>query len=335
MKKTLILLLLLPHLFFAQRKEIAFRTFTLLPSVCKGFQTSSGSLLFIPSSAFVKENGEDCNGVVTLKYREFHSQTDMFYGNINMIYDDNSKYRILESAGMFEIEAWCGNQKLKLREGKSIQVRMKTRRNLDSLFSFIYNRTKRTWSKYSAKVMDFSFFKNKNNADSTTLWGSPKVKPPEINVEIETGGVFNPNAYYGPVLPEGFFKGVDIKELGLFNYDGVIKDSLAVPVQPEFNVKINFGAYDHMICVAYESRNTLVSYTPDQLKDKFVFLKLKGIKVFISEKGEPVAVLKNNELDKVNFEDYRNKPISITLEPLPVKPKNEKELAAATGLKTE
>ena len=74
-----------------------------------------------------------------------------------MVYEDGKKYSLLESVGMFEIEAWCGTTKLILVEGKQIQVRMKTRRNLSGLMSFIYNREKNTWSKYTSKVFDFSY----------------------------------------------------------------------------------------------------------------------------------------------------------------------------------
>jgi hypothetical protein len=336
MKTFLIAFFLSPILLLSQKKEFAFKTFTLHPVACSGFQTGSGSFIFVPQDAFVTESGESCTQKITIKYREFHSQTDMFYSGLNMIFNDNGKYRILESAGMFEIQAWCGDKKLLLKEGKMIQVRMKTRRNIDSLRSFIYNYENNTWSKYSARVFDFSYFKNKNSKDSLALWGSPAITSPQPSqdFESETGGNWVPEKLYNE-LPEGFFKGMNIGKLGTFNYDGVIKDSLAVPMIPQFTIRTSADTIQTKLFVAYEGKNTLVYYFPWDFKEHFVLLNVRGIKMFTEFSDGSIAVLKNGELDKVNLETYRNKSIQISLDKQPAKPKSEKELSAITGLKTE
>lgn len=331
MKKTFYALLFMPLFLLPQKKEIAFKTFTLNPSTCNGFQSSSGSLIFVPDNAFLTEDGLACSEKVTIKYREFHSQTDMFYAGINMIFEDDKKYRILESIGMFEIQAWCGTKKLFLKEGKSIQVRIKTRRNLDGLMSFIYNSEKNTWSKYSSKIFDFSYRENNNKADSTNLWGSAKISPQATaNIEYD-GGVFQPGVYVAK-LPEGFFKGMNINKLGLFNYDGVIKEELAVPMVPEFFVKQDGSKIQQKIYVVYQSRNSVVYYNPDDFAEHFVLLKAKGTRIFTEFADGSVACTSSGELDKLELELYRNKTCKIMLEKQPLKPKSEKELIAATGL---
>jgi hypothetical protein len=220
---------------------------------------------------------------------------------------------------------------VELREDKTIQVRMKTRRNLDSLRSFVYDPKKNTWKKYSSAIYDFSFFNNRNNKDSSALWGSGAVNNrKESNVEME--GFFTP--VYNQ-MPEGFFKGMNLKKLGIFNYDGVMKDSLAVPMIPQFSIKSTNDTIEEKVFVTYEGKNTLVYYYKWDFAEHFVLLKVKGIKIFTEYKDGSVAVLKNGELDKINLESYRGKIIPISLEKQPAKPKSEKELSAITGLKTE
>jgi hypothetical protein len=185
-------------------------------------------------------------------------------------------------------------------------------------------------------VYDFSFFKDRNNRDSTSLWGGAAINAQnaEQAVESEMPGLdYNYKVY--KEMPEGFFKGMNLDKLGIFNYDGVIKDSLAVPMVPQFAIKTTNDSIEEKIFVAYEGRNTLVYYYKWDFAEKFVLLKVKGIKMFTEYKDGSIAVLKNGELDKVDLETYRGKTIQISLDKLPAKPKSEKELAAATGLKTE
>ncbi len=338
MKNFIYTFLLLPLFLVSQTntkgipsRDIAFKTFTINPNSCNGFQCTSGSLIYVPNNAFTLEDGNACDGTIIIKYREFHSQTDMFYARINMLFADGKVYRILESAGMFEIQAWCGTKKLILQEGKQIQVRMKTRRNVAGLMSFIYDAEKNTWSKYPSKVYDFSYFENNNKADSVGIWGSAKVRRPSAALLDGDGEVFKP-LDYTKKLPEGFFKGINIGKLGLFNYDGVIKEELAVPMTPEFFVKQDGSPIQQKVYVVYQGRNSMVYYYPSDFAENFVLLKLKGTRIFTEFTDGSIAILKAGELDKLDLESYRKKGIKITLEKQPLKPKTEKELSEATGL---
>jgi len=332
MKQIFLLFLVMPLFFFAQKDRIPYKIFNYDSRTCNGYQHSSGSLIFIPTDAFELEGGETCAEKITIKYREFHSQMDMFYGGMNMLLNQDGKYRLLESVGMFEIQAWCGNKRLVLKEGKSIQVRMKTRRNLDNLKSFVYDTIKNTWSEYQSRVVDFSYLKDNNKKDSSSVWGPADVNnnaDREVNLEIaEMEG-------YKVQLPEGYFKGMDLKKLGIFNYDGVIKDSLAIPMVPEFFVVQDGSKIDQKVYVVYETKNTLVYYTPDQFKELFVLLNVKGIRMFTQYKDGSVACLKPGQLDNTDLETFRGKAAIFNLEKQPLKPKSEKELAKATGLNTK
>jgi hypothetical protein len=337
MKKLLLLIALVPFFSRAQDGEIPFKTYTVNPDFCRGFQTTTGSFIFIPDNAFEAEDGSMCSEKIIIKYREFHSQTDMFYSRLNMIWDDNGKRRILESVGMFEIQAWCGSKKLLLKEGKQIQIRMKTRRDLNGLMSFIYNDKKNMWTSYAAPVVDFSFREKQNNTDSLSYWGNSRTVTdngavmwdPEMGSEVM---VFNEVARR---MPEGFFKGMNLKNLGIFNYDGVIKDSLAVPMQPELFVRNEATPFQAKLYVIYPNRNTLVYYTPEDFKEHFVLLNVKGIKMFTEFTDGSFGLTKDDEINQLSIAGLKGKTVKFIFDKVPGKPKNEKELANKTGLNTQ
>ena len=132
---------------------------------------TSGSLIFIPENAF----GPACSAQIKIKYREIHNKVDMLKAAISMIYKENGKRRMLESAGMFEIYAECNGKALELAPNKTIQVRMKCQRILPDLQSFIFNKQKNAWEDAGLPVMDLSYRQNENNKDNTSLWGTPAV----------------------------------------------------------------------------------------------------------------------------------------------------------------
>ncbi|MBK9282863.1 MAG: hypothetical protein IPM51_00935 [Sphingobacteriaceae bacterium] len=336
MKKIVTLFIFVVFNCAAQNPEMAFKTYTINGGFCKGIQTHWGSLLFIPDNCFSDESGNTCNSVITIKYREFHSQTDMFYSGLNMILEKGTKYYLLESIGMFEIEAWCSDKRLFLREGKQIQVRMKTKRNLKDVSSFIYNSEKNLWNTYDSPVIDFSYFDKRNNADSLNYWGSGRVSAATatVDVEMESAEMYNPVTYFNK-MPEGYFKGMNIKKLGIFNYDAIMKDSLAIPMIPELLLRGGNTPIEQKLYVTYPNKNTLVYYFPSDFKERFVLLNQKGIKMFTESKDGVIAITNDSEINKLNLESYRQKTIPIYFDPIPAKPKNAKELSAATGLKTE
>lgn len=332
MKKIILFLLSVPVCLFSQENDIAFKTFTVNRDFCRGYQTTSGSFIFIPDNAFTLEDGSICGQSIVIKYREFHSQTDMFYSGINMLWDDNGRYRILESVGMFEIQAWCGDKKLVLRPEKEVQVRMKTRRDLKGLMSFVYNQAKNTWSRYESKVMDFSFREKASKSDSVDYWGSGRQAVDGGSAVIDGDGMEVFIQDIARKMPEGFFKGMNIKQMGIFNYDGVIKDSLAVPMVPEIYVRNESTIYNQKIYVTYPNRNTLVYYYPDDLKTNFVLLDVKGIRIFTEFSDGNVGVTRDEEIEKMVISGLRGKTVKFILDKTPARASSKKDLTAKTGI---
>ncbi|MBC7864634.1 MAG: hypothetical protein IAF38_16800 [Bacteroidia bacterium] len=337
MKKIIFAALFFPLLFTGQIKnmDVPFAEYPYDNSSCSGFKHPTGSLVFIPSDAFVMEDGSNCKGKIVIKYRELHTRIDMLASGINMILYREGKRKMLESVGMFEISATCSGKPMKLANGKFIQVRMKCLRNADNLQAFFYEKDKGYWTDEATAVTDFSYKKNDNNADNFKLWGNSSVGNTAIqNIELEG----NDSAYMKMVntmmgsLPEGFIKGMNVKTMGIHNYDFVIKDEKAIPIIAKFKLKTGEDITE-VVRVAYTKKNTLIQYSPDDMAERFVLLPEKGIRIFVYYEDGSVAIMNQEELDKLNLSNLRGKEHTFLLEKLPAKPKDRAALAEATRIK--
>lgn len=313
----------------------AFTNFNYKNNNCRGYTNANTSLIYIPSNSFCYEDGSACNDSIIVKYRELHSQTDMFVNKLNMFVKRNGKNHMLESAGMFEIKAECKGKPLKICEGKTIQVRFRSRRNIANLQAFKYDFTQNLWLDYG-KVYDFSYNK-KNPPNTFNLWGNsnlPAADTADFNVENE-GGNLNAIVWgeFLPLdLPDGIFMGININAIGIYNYDAVIKEENAIAFIPDFTV--NSGNEIGEICVAYEKKNTLVRYYPDDFAERFVLLNEKGIKIFTKLSDGSFAVLKEGTLDAIDLKTIKGTTFKMVLEKQPLKPKTIAELAKITKMNT-
>ncbi len=315
---------------FAQMENISFMEYDYQNKFCSGFKYGNGSLIFIPNNAFCFADGSNCDGKIKIKYREFHSQVDMLVANLNMLLNRGGKQFILESAGMFEIKAECDGKPMVLCEGKSIQVRMKCRRNLNNLEGFKYNEAINRWED-CCKVYDLSYDSTAKTND-VKLWGTGAMENTSevAGVDPEGNEFVDIKKMLGE-LPQGYFKGMSISSLGIYNYDKVIEDELAVLMIPEFMV--NTGEpIGEKIFVAYENRNTLIYYSQSDFAERFVLLNTKGIKIFSKLKDGSYATLKDGSLDKMNIKLMQNTKQTFVLEKQPFKPKNKAELAKVTKI---
>ena len=99
---------------------------------------STGSIITIPSAAFVDEDGKDVKGKVEIHYREFHDPIDILLSGIPMNYDSAGISYQLESAGMFEITATQDGKPVTLKPNKSLTVNMISHNNNATDYN-IYN----------------------------------------------------------------------------------------------------------------------------------------------------------------------------------------------------
>ena len=170
---TFILFLSFCSAIFSQVKNIDFMQFEYNNSSCNGYQYINGSFIFIPDNAFCFADGTPCSDKVIVKYREFHTQVDILVAGLNMLATINGKDAMLESIGMFEINAECKGKPVDLCNGKSIQVRMKCRRNLPNVSAYKYDENQKRWN-VSGQVFDFSFDTTKKY-NEPNRWGDQPI----------------------------------------------------------------------------------------------------------------------------------------------------------------
>ena len=107
-----------------QGAAVPFRRFVVKASQPQELEYDSGTKLSIPAGAIVDENGKPVEGMVEIRYREFHDVADILLSGIPMRYDSAGQSYILQSAGMAELRAYQGHQELSIAEGKEIGVEM-------------------------------------------------------------------------------------------------------------------------------------------------------------------------------------------------------------------
>lgn len=86
----------------------------------------SGTKLFIPANAFTYANNTPAAGPFRIRFREFHDQVDQMLSGIPMICDSAGVKKQFESAGMFDVMGFEGDDPVYIKEGKELVVDMPT-----------------------------------------------------------------------------------------------------------------------------------------------------------------------------------------------------------------
>ena len=108
--------------------DVPYRTVTFKAEEGVKFHHTTGSNITIPANALVDKHGNLVTGEVNVKYREFHDAYQIMQAGIPM---GNIENDALQSAGMFEIKAFQGNDELDLGAGKEIGVQLAAYRPSD------------------------------------------------------------------------------------------------------------------------------------------------------------------------------------------------------------
>lgn len=93
--------------------------FTLAPGQEAVFTSASGAMLTVPANALVLPNGKMPDGPATIQFLEASQPADWVFNHLSTHTTDG---QLLQTAGMFHIEASAGGQKLRLREGASLSL---------------------------------------------------------------------------------------------------------------------------------------------------------------------------------------------------------------------
>lgn len=85
-------------------------------------RSAEGTILRIPAKAFVYPNGTVVNGPVEVQYRQWTGMGDMLWSGLPLLNANGGDTSLFRTAGMFEINAYANNEKLRLVPGKEITV---------------------------------------------------------------------------------------------------------------------------------------------------------------------------------------------------------------------
>ncbi|WP_448520536.1 hypothetical protein [Rhodoflexus sp.] len=101
-----------------QGLEVPQQVFELNAADGNSFRLESGTLINIPPNAFADSQGKSVSGKVQLTYREFHDGLEMLASGIPMKDLD----KVLESAGMFEINGYQDGKPLTLTKPVAVSL---------------------------------------------------------------------------------------------------------------------------------------------------------------------------------------------------------------------
>ncbi len=167
--------------------DIARDSFTVDADSVTDLTYSSGSRLHVPADAFRTADGQDVSGKVTLRYREFHDQKDIFLSGIPMIYDSAGQKYVFESAGMMEITAWQNGHELTANPEKPIEVQMVSNTAEDRYNTYYLDTAEKRW--VNLNKTNLMALSPTAIADTAVTVKSYKTKEDDAGSEIATNPV--------------------------------------------------------------------------------------------------------------------------------------------------
>ena len=104
--------------------DIPYETYIVDAAEKSKLKYHTGTKIKVPKNAFIDEKGNDIDGEVELRYREFHDVADFFVSGIPMDYDSAGVKYHFESAGMMEMLAYKNGKPIFLKPEKEIKIEM-------------------------------------------------------------------------------------------------------------------------------------------------------------------------------------------------------------------
>lgn len=127
----------------------------------------NGSKITVPANAFETMDGEPVEGEVELQFTEYISQSAIIAEDLPMTYMENDKLELFESAGMFRVLAFQGEQTLRLRPDKHLDITTKGEKQGDFDFFRLENGD---WQKVNSEIVS-----QVGDADEDTPAGPPAM----------------------------------------------------------------------------------------------------------------------------------------------------------------
>lgn len=102
--------------------DVEAEVYTIEASKKSVIETPEGTIITVPESCLVDQNGQKIKGKVAVTYRAIDKPSEIMISGIPMTYDSAGVQNDFISAGMFEIQASQNNKEVFIEKGKSIAV---------------------------------------------------------------------------------------------------------------------------------------------------------------------------------------------------------------------
>ncbi len=102
--------------------DVPFTTYKVPVSEGMTIETEKGTTVEIPANAFVDKDGKPVEGVVEVKFREFHDASDIIVSGIPMHNPKTGEF--METGGMFEIQGEQKGEEIFIAAEKKIDVNL-------------------------------------------------------------------------------------------------------------------------------------------------------------------------------------------------------------------
>jgi hypothetical protein len=143
------------------------------------FIYNSGSVINVPSGAFLDSAGNPVSGTVQLHYREFHDPAAIFIAGIPMVYDSAGQRFHFESAGMLELTATLNGKQLKANPAQPIHIAMASNTPQDKFNIYYLDTVSKNWKFISRdKAAIASLIADTTQSDSSSAVIASVPVPP-------------------------------------------------------------------------------------------------------------------------------------------------------------
>lgn len=187
-----------------EKVNVAYEVYNIDPVKGGEVLMPNGTRITVPENAFVDAKGELITAPVELKYREFHTPADIIASGIPMVYDSAGQTCNFESAGMFDINAFAGQEPVFIADGKNLSVEMASFKPGDDFNFYYYDQQANNWQFQGQKAAAI----NQGKQEEMQAFGKEPEKPLIPEKVDKNTPVFNLDVDYSlyPELQE--FEGI-------------------------------------------------------------------------------------------------------------------------------
>jgi hypothetical protein len=200
--------------------DIAYETFLINP-MKDTVIFQKGNQIKIPKNAFLNENGETISTPVNLKFRSLSNPLEIYLSGVPMVYNENGKQQVFESAGMFDIQANNGGKPVYVNPENKMVVTLESFSNENNFNTYDLQNQTGVWIQTGKDVIDEKFFEEEFKR-LPKIPEEPRVAN-EIAFKLEDHKGVNPdlklyeNYYFLPIdgKPCGqvYNNNIDVKDL--------------------------------------------------------------------------------------------------------------------------